>query len=234
MQKRLEDQASGRIKIAPPSVEPFHLPRPAHPRSRPVAIDAAVCFLATALGSLSPQALDILDLAPSKAVLGHVDPESGKFTDRILIGGLQSLSWNEAVAAKPAFTKVSAPAGAAESAASAPPAPVVSPPRAAPVPPAKPVRELAQRRPEKAPEPKVATAAPPPAPVPAAAPVAEPKAVLDAVAEAKPATASEHGVLSALAPTALTSRLAPVGEKMINGARAIGGAVTSGLAWIGY
>jgi hypothetical protein len=228
MQKRLEDQASSRIKIAAPSVEPFHLPRPAHPRTRPVAIDAAVCFLATALGSLSPQALDILDLAPAKAVLGHVDPESGKFTDRILIGGLQPLSWNEPTETKPAFIKVTAPVSVAE-------APVAAAPRAIPVPPAKPVRELAQRKPEKAPESKLVTAAPAPvaAPLVVAAPV-EPKPAPETVTETKPTPAPEPGVLSALSPSGFGARLAPVGEKMVNGAKAVSGAVTSGLAWIGY
>jgi hypothetical protein len=227
-----EDKSRRRSPVEAPCVEPFHLPRAGHARPRPVAIDAMACFLATALGSLAPQALSLFDLAPATAVVGAVVPADGKFTDRVLIGGLQTLNWDAPATATPAFVKAPAPTVAATE-----PAPA----RAIPTPPARPARDLAQRRPDKAPEPRLAEASAP-APVPAATP-ASPSAATPAdatrpgaepVAEAKPAAPAEHGPLAVLAPAGLTSRLAPIGEKMVNGAKAVGGAVASGLAWIGY
>jgi hypothetical protein len=223
-----EDKSRRRSPVEAPCVEPFQLPRPAHARPRPVAIDAAACFLATALGSLAPQALSLFDLAPATAVVGSVVPADGKFTDRVLIGGLQTLNWDAPATATPAFVKAPAPTVAATE-----PAPA----RTVPTPPARPARDLAQRRPDKAPEPRLAEAsapAPVPVPFPAATPADAPRPSAEPVTEAKPAAPAEHGPLAVLAPAGLTSRLAPIGEKMVNGAKAVGGAVASGLAWIGY
>lgn len=222
MQKKLDECADSiradkprRIVIEAPRVVPFSLPAPAHPRPRSIYVEAAVCFFATALGSLSPQALSLFDLAPHKAVLGRVDPQSGKFLDRVLVGGLQPISFDDADAAPaPAFTAMQPLASEAPAYAA----------RQKPVA-ARPAKEAVMKRAEKP------AAAPHPA---EAAPVPAPHAEMDAAApEARPEPA-EQGVLAALTPASLSAKLAPVGQKVVSGAKSLGGAVASGLGWLGY
>lgn len=202
-----------------PLVARFSLPRPAAARSRSIFLDAAVCFLATALGSLAPQALNWLDLAPNKPVVANVDPESGKFIDRILVGGLQSLSWDDKnMPAPPAFLSApTLPAAVAETIEDAPRKTVAA---AA----AKPVKEAqVVKKAEKTPE-KAVEAPMPPVRVAAAIPAPD----------SKPEPVDE-GLFAALTPSSVSSKLAPVGQRVWSGARSLGGSVVAGgLSWLGY
>lgn len=225
MQKKLDDSAvtaNPRQIGSGPFVGPFHGHGVTPARSRSILIDAAACFIATALGSLSPQALSLLELAPAQQLAASVDPEGGKFTERVLIGGLQSLSWEDSKASlTPAFTTVPTLPGAEEA-----PAFVSRKTVAAP---ARPVKEPVVKKPEKAPEAKLAEALPVSLPAPAPRPASE----TVVTAEPKP-EAAEQGVLSALTPSNLSSKVAPVGQKVWSGAKSLGGVVASGLSWIGY
>ncbi len=206
------------IMIEAPTVVPFSIHSPVrHVRSRPILIDAAACFIATAMGSLSPQALSLMDLAPPKSVVANVDPESGKFIDRILVGGLQPLSWEESeVASAPAFTTVPPlPAGEARAYA--------APQKAAPLK----AKDAVVKKPEKL----VASRTPDAAQIPAAA---APHPDMDALATETKPEPSEQGVLAALTPASLSAKLVPVGQKVWGGAKSVGGAVSSGLSWLGY
>lgn len=176
--------------------------------------------MATALGSLAPQALNLLDLAPNKPVMANIDPESGKFIDRILVGGLQSLSWDDKnMPPPPAFLSApTLPAAVAETIEDAPRKTVAA---AA----AKPVKEAplvkkAEKVPERAVEPT------PTPPVRVAANIPAP--------DSKPEPADE-GLLAALTPANVSSKLAPVGQRVWSGARSLGGSVVAGgLSWLGY
>lgn len=176
--------------------------------------------MATALGALAPQALNLLDLAPNKTVVANVDPESGKFIDRILVGGLQSLSWDDRnMPPPPAFLSApTLPAAVAETIEDAPRKTVAVA--------AKPVKEAQLvKKAEKAPE-KAAEAPTPTPPVRVAAAVPAP--------DSKPEPADE-GLFAALTPANVSSKLAPVGQRVWSGARSFGGSVVAGgLSWLGY
>ncbi len=217
MGKKLEDGATARrVVVQVPSVASFSAHRPGR-GSRSLLTDAAVCFIATALGSLSPQALNLLDLAPEKPLAFNVDPQSGKFTDRILVGGLRPLSWEERGAPPaPAFLAAPTPQNAVDPGEEAAGQGVAAA--------LKPHKETASsRKIEKGFE-KVAEAAP----APSIRPVAEP-----VLTQAR-SEAAEEGVSSALTPTNLSTKLAPVGQKLWGGAKRLGDAVTGGLSWFGY
>ncbi len=182
-------------------------------KSHSILMNAAACFVATALGSLVPQAPDLFDFAANKPVAANVDPESGKFTDRVLVGGLQPIAWEEdaAVAPAPAFTTMPILPGSAEA-----PAPASPRPRAE-VAPAKPSKEPAPKRTERAPEPRSAEATRSPSP-----------AASETVPESK---LEEPGVLASLTPSVVSAKLA---QKVWSGARSVGSAVSGGLNWLGY
>jgi hypothetical protein len=172
-------------------------------------VDAAACFLATALGSLSPQALGLFDFAPTALTVGRPDAQEGKFTDRVLVGGLAPLSWEESrpVPPVPAFLHASWPG---PEVAGEPPRQIAA--AARPV-----AREPAPRRIEKPSE---------PVPQPA---VAEPSRAPETRPE------SEPGMLAALTPSGLSAKLATAGQKAWGGARSLGGAaISGGLSWLGY
>jgi hypothetical protein len=207
-----------RISVLAPSATPFAAQHGVQVRSRSILTDAAACFVATALGSLSPQALSLFDVAPTKPVAVNVDPESGKFTDRVLIGGLRPLSWEEGakVAPAPAFTTAPAlPDDAEEAAELHPKAGVTA---------AKPVRDAAPKKPERTPEVKAPEA--PTAPAPVAMAASEP-----AAPEAKSEGQGSQSALASLTPSAVSAKVA---EKVWSGAKSVGGAVSGGLSWLGY
>lgn len=220
MRKNFDGAAKRQAAEDVPLIARFSLPRPAETRSRSIFIDAAVCFMATALGALAPQALNLLDLAPNKTVVANVDPESGKFIDRILVGGLQSLSWDDRnMPPPPAF--LSAPtlsAAVAETIEDAPRKNVAVA--------AKPVKEAQLvKKAEKAPEKAVEAPTPTP-PVRVAAAVPAP--------DSKPEPVDE-GLFAALTPANVSSKLAPVGQRVWSGARSFSGSVVAGgLSWLGY
>lgn len=176
--------------------------------------------MATALGSLAPQAINLLDLAPNKPVVANVDPESGKFIDRILVGGLQSLSWDDRnMPPPPAFLSApTLPAAVAETIEDAPRKTVAVA--------AKPVKEAQLvKKAEKAPE-KAAEAPTPTPPVRVAAAIPAP--------DSKPEPVDE-GLFAALTPANVSTKLAPVGQRVWSGARSFGGSVVAGgLSWLGY
>lgn len=208
------DQA--KLSRVNPANAPFVAPFSAHhmhqTKSRSILIDAAACFFATALGSLSPLALGLFDIGSTKPVVMQVDPQSGKFTDRILIGGLQPITWEEdaKVAPAPAFT--TAPALPAGVETAAPPAKIA-------LASGKTAREPVSRRNERAPEAKSAeTAMAPTAP---SEPASDPKSE----------RTEERSVLAALTPSALSAK---VSEKAWAGVRSVSGVVTGGLSWLGY
>lgn len=207
-----------RISALAPSVAPFAAHHGPQVRSRSILIDAAACFVATALGSLSPQALSLFDIAPTKPIAANADPESGKFTDRVLIGGLRPISWEDGakVAPAPAFTTAPALPNETEEASELHPKAGVGL--------AKPVRDAAPRKPDRAPEAKAPEAAPTPAPAAMAA--SEP-----AAPETKPEGQGSQSVLASLTPSAVSAKVA---EKVWSGAKSVGGAVSGGLSWLGY
>jgi hypothetical protein len=197
--------------IEPPSANSLSARSRIRARSRSILLDAAICFIATALGSLSPQALGLLDLTPARPIAVNLEPDSGKFTDRVLVGGLRPISWEKAeIAPAPAF--LAAPQPTIEDGG----APALD--RIGATTPAKPAKEVGARRAERAAE----TVAPPPAPV-----------VNESVAPETKA-AAEQGAFAALTPANVSSKLAPFGQKIWSGAKSLGGAVTSGLSWFGY
>lgn len=183
--------------------------------------------MATALGSLAPQALNLLDLAPDKPAVANVDPESGKFIDRILVGGLQSLSWDDKnMPPPPAFLSApTLPAAVAETIEDAPRKTLAAA--------SKPVKEAqlvkkAEKAPEKAVEATPPTPPTPPVRVAAAIPAPDSKP------EPKPEPVDE-GLFVALTPSSVSSKLAPVGQRVWSGARSLGGSVVAGgLSWLGY
>lgn len=218
MGKKLEDGATTRrVVVQVPSVAPISAHHPGQGGSRSLFTDATVCFIATALGSLSPQALNLLDLAPEKPLAFNIDPQSGKFIDRILVGGLRPLSWEEESAPPtPAFLS-STPQSAVHLTGEEAPRQVA----AASV---KLARETAtSRKIEKGSE-KVGDATP----APPIRPVAEP--VLTQVRS----EATEEGMAPALTPSSLSTKLAPVGQKLWSGAKRLGDALTGGVSWLGY
>jgi hypothetical protein len=190
---------------------PFSAHRVIRAKSRSILMNAVACFVATALGSLVPHAPDLFEAVASKPLSANVDPESGKFTDRVLVGGLQPIAWEEdrAVAPAPAFAMMPILPGSAESAA-------FSHPKAA-IAPTKPLKETAPKRAERAAESRSAEAIPAPSPV-ASGPALEPKS-------------EEPGVLASLTPSAVSAKLA---QKVWSGARSVGSAVSGGLSWLGY
>ncbi|BDV34586.1 hypothetical protein [Methylocystis iwaonis] len=220
MRKNFDSAAERRAAEDAPSIVRVSLRRPAETRSRAIFLDAAVCFMAAVVGSLAPQALNLLDLAPDKPVVANVDPESGKFIDRILVGGLQPLSWDDRkTPPPPAFLSAPAlPAAVAETIEDAPRKVVAAV--------SKPVKEAQSvKKAERAPE-KAAEAAPTTpvrvAAVDASAPNAKPEPV-------------EEGLFAALTPSSVSTKLAPVGQRMWSGARSLGGSVVAGgLSWLGY
>jgi hypothetical protein len=207
-----------RVSFDPPSAAPFAAHSGVHVRSRSILIDAAACFVATALGSLSPQALSFFDFDSARPLASNVDPESGKFTDRVLIGGLRPISWEDSAKAPPppAFTAV-ALRGGAETPADLPPKAGLAA--------AKPTKEATPKKLERAPEPKIADAAP--APLETAA---RPPAAAEPKSEGQSVSVSQ-GLLAALTPLSVSAKVA---EKVWTGAKSVGGAVSGGLSWLGY
>ncbi|MGJ0509452.1 MAG: hypothetical protein ACR652_20490 [Methylocystis sp.] len=242
MLKKL-DECDSTARQAPAAIDartvwPFGMPAPRRVKTRPILIDAAACFIATSLGSLSPQALSLLDLTPTRTISDRVDAGSGKFTDRVLIGGLQPLSWDDpATSRAPALMRAPAPDFADETPAAPAARAVVVKTAGEPAvtaTPARSVREAVVKRPDKSPETKTpeikaAEAVPAPPPAPEVRPAAEPAPAPEAKAQA-----GESGLLSAFSPASLSTRLAPVGQKVANGAKSLGGVVAGGLSWIGY
>lgn len=200
---------ANRIDRQSPHVAPFSAHRRLQARSRSMLVDAAACFVATALGSLSPQALSLFDFPVNRPVVVNIDPASGKFTDRVLIGGLRPIAWEEDAKVAPAPVFTFAPK--LQEAEAAPGAYVKA---AAP---ARPARETAPKK-EKTFETKAAEA--PTQPVAASAPAV--------VAEQK---AEDQGVLATLTPSSVSVKLV---QKAWDGVKSAGGAVTSGLSWLGY
>jgi hypothetical protein len=244
MAKKLSESAANagtqRIFIAAPSVAPFAARHPIPAKSRPILLDAMACFLATAMGSLAPQAVTLFDPAPRKPLVGAVDSASGKFVDRVLIGGLRPLSFEDSkVSPPPAFT-IAAPRP--DSVLAREEAKLVVRNVAAPAP-ARAAKELSPRKPEKTAElkpaetmPLAATASAPLA-APLATPLAAPTAApfpAGAAETNRQREPEEQGALAALTPANLSSKLGPLGQKVIGGAKAIGGAVASGFGWLGY
>ncbi len=211
-QSLLANRAKG---SAGPSVAPFWAHGGAETKRRSVASEAAACFFATALGSLSPQALSLLDLTPTRQPTVSASAETSKFTDRVLIGGLRSISWEDAPVTAPAFTTVQAVPGPAVR-DEAPARPSSAPVRAA------------ARKAEKSAETKIvdqvaATRAPESEATPPAA-----------TREPRPEATEQGGALSALTPSTVSSKLAPIGQMVAGGARTVGSAVAGGLSWLGY
>lgn len=175
--------------------------------------------MATALGSLAPQALNLFDLAPEKPITAHIDPQTGKFIDRILVGGLQPLSWEDKnLPPSPAFLSAPAlPSIVEEPIEDTPPKTLAAAPR--------PVKEAAIfKKAEKAPPKSVDGAPTPPARV--AVELSAPDSRLEPV---------EQGLFAALTPANVSSKLAPVGQRVWSGARSLGGSVVAGgLSWLGY
>jgi hypothetical protein len=218
MPKNSESAAAGsnRVFIKGPLATPFAARHSAPTTSRAVLTDAAACFLATALGSLTPQALTFLEPAPVRHVVASDDVEGGKFVDRILIGGLQPISFELSKAPPPVFTTIALPPSAADAQEDARPAVqkvAIATPALA--------RPLAKRS-EKIAETKPASAAPPAA--------TETLASADSRQQEAPA---EAGVLAALTPSSLSSKLAPLGRKVWGGAKSVGNALNAGLGWFG-
>jgi hypothetical protein len=174
------------------------------------------CFVATALGSLTPQALTFLEPAPIRHGVGFVDQAGGKFADRVLIGGLQPISWEPAKAPPPAFTTFATPPSAAEARDEEKPA----------------IRKIATaaqtlaRPPVKKSEKTGETT-----PVDAAPPAASETAA--AVESNHPSEPADQGILAALTPSSLSSKLAPLGQKVWGGAKSVGSALNAGLGWFG-
>ncbi|QGM98856.1 hypothetical protein [Methylocystis parvus] len=216
MRINMDEATRSRVKpTREPSVAPFSARHALQTKSRSILVHAAACFFATALGSLSPMALDLFDGTLTTSVAANVDPESGKFTDRILIGGLHPISWDEdaKVAPAPAFTMVPILSDNAEPSRAR--VALVS---------ARSLKEPGVRRIDRGPEAKsLETTA---APIVASEPAPEPKAE----------KIEERGALAALTPSVLSAKVlsAKVSEKAWAGVKSVGGAVTSGLSWLGY
>lgn len=208
-----EKSRTRRAPFASPAVAPLAAHRGVQVRSRSILMDAAACFVATALGSLSPQALSLVDLDLGKPVGANVDPESGKFTDRVLIGGLRPLSWEEPtkIAPTPVFVSGAFQEGVGSTREVHPEVVLAA---------AKPAKP-APKKPERAPEPKAAEAAP--APVSASATAPE--------AKSDGSVSASQGVLAGLTPSAVSEKLA---EKVWTGAKSVSGMVSGGLSWLGY
>lgn len=222
MRKNFDDGVAPRqLAGDAPWIAPISVHRPAQARSRSILLDAAVCFMATGLGSLAPQALGLFDLAPEKPITAHIDPQSGKFIDRILVGGLQPLSWEDKnMPPSPAFLSAPVPPVAVGE-------PIEDAPRKIVAAVSKPVKEAAIiKKAEKAPQ-KAVEAAPTPPPARVAA-------VEVAAPDSKPEPV-EQGLFAALTPSNVSSKLAPVGQRVWSGARSLGGSVVAGgLSWLGY
>ncbi|WP_442753763.1 hypothetical protein ACNHKD_12230 [Methylocystis sp. JAN1] len=215
-----EKARSRRVSAVTPAVAPFPAHRALQAKSRSILTDAVACFVATALGSLSPQALSLVDFTSTEPVAVNVDPESGKFTDRVLIGRLQPLSWEDGaeVAPPPAFAAAPSFSGDAGASADLPPKPSLAA--------ARPARDGAPKRIERAPEPKTAEAAALPTPASAANESAAP----EARAEGQGLPGSQ-GVLASLTPSSVSAKVA---EKIWSGAKSVGGVVSDRLGWLGY
>jgi hypothetical protein len=149
-------------------------------------------------------------------VVASDEVEGGKFVDRIMIGGLQPISFESSKAPPPAFTTIALPPSAADAREMAGPAV-----QKAAIAPPTPARPLAKKS-EKIAETKPASPAPPAA--------AETLASADSRRQEAPA---EAGDLAALTPSSLSSKLAPLGQKVWGGAKSVGSALNSGLGWFG-
>jgi hypothetical protein len=138
-----------------------------------------------------------------------------------LIGGLQPISWEPAKAPPPAFTTFATPPSAAEAREDEKPA----------------IRKIATaasglaRPPVKKSE-KTGEATPADA-APLAAPLAASEAA--AVGESnRPSEPADQGLLAALTPSSLSSKLVPLGQKVWSGAKSVGSALDAGVGWFGY
>lgn len=207
------DATPRRVIVQAPSAAACSAHQPGPGGLRSLVADAVLCFFATALGSLAPQALNLLDFAPQKPLAFHIDPQSGKFTDRILVGGLRPLSWDdESARPAPAFLVAPAPPSVVDLRREE------APRQAAAIKPAK--EATTGRRVEKAIE-KAAPATPAP-------PIRH--GVEPVVSEAR-SEAADEGMLT---PSSVSSKLAPVGQKLWSGAKSLGDAMIGSLSWLGY
>lgn len=208
-----------RISVLAPSVTSFSAQHGARVGSRSILTNAAACFIAAALGSLSPQALSLFDFTSTRPVTSNIDTESGKFTDRVLIGGLRPLSWEDGarVAPAPAFTTAPALPEDAEEAAEFHPKTGVAL--------AMPVRDAAPRKPERAPDVKTPDVAA--APAPAATAASEPAPPPETKAEGR----GFQSVFASLTPSSASAKVA---EKVWSGAKSVSSALSGGLNWLGY
>jgi hypothetical protein len=211
------DAGSNRVFIEATSATPYAARHSGQPKPRSILTDAAACFVATALGSLTPQALTFLEPAPTRHSVGVVEQSGGKFADRVLIGGLRPISWEPAQAPPPAFTTFATPPSAAEAREDEKPA----------------IRKIATaasglaRPPVKKSE-KTGEATPADA-----APLAASEAA--AVGESnRPSEPADQGLLAALTPSSLSSKLVPLGQKVWSGAKSVGSALDAGVGWFGY
>jgi hypothetical protein len=212
------DATLRRVIVQAPSAAACSAHQPGPGGLRSLVADAALCFFATALGSLAPQALNLLDFAPQKPLAFHIDPQSGKFTDRILVGGLRPLSWDdESARPAPAFLVAPAPPSVVDLLREDVPRQMAAA--------IKPAKEAATtgRRVEKAIE-KAAPATPAP-------PIRH--GVEPVVSQAR-SEAAEEGMSPPLTPSSVSSRLAPVGQKLWSGAKSLGDAMIGSLSWLGY
>ena len=218
MQRKLDESSPPPVprgRAIVPSVSPFAAPAAVQVRSRSILIDAAACFVATSLGSLAPQAFDLLE-PPRHVISANVDPASGKILDRVLIGGLQPFAGEEErVAPPPRFLAYPALA----SAAAANDAPSETHPAQA-----RASSDRSATAARRSPEMRVADTVP--------TPETRPADVAAAPESARPAeTAEQGGLLSALTPSGLSSKLAPVGQKVWSGAKSVAGVVAGGFSW---
>ncbi len=195
-------------------------------RSRRILIDAAACFIATSLLAFVPQDWKVDGFIPSQEFASKTDPVSGKFLDRVETPRANLSTFEERRMAPIMANLVAQPnlgimsdlpkdAPIIERAAEKPTAAV-----------ARPTKAVASKKQERVSETKsLIEATTPPKPA---------KATLDAPASVQETQQKpedlEQNLLAKLNPTSLASKLPSVGQKALNGAAALGGALSD---WVG-
>jgi hypothetical protein len=194
--------------------------------SRRILINAAACFIATALLAFVPQEWKVVGFVPSHEFASRTGPVSGKFLDRVETPGANLSTFEERRIAPIMANFTSQPnleimsdiqkdVAKNELAAEKPTATA-----------ARPTKGGAARKQERVSETKSL--------VEAAAPWKPAKATVDAPASLQETRQKpedlEQNLLARLNPTSLASKLPSVGQKAWNGAAALGGALSD---WVG-